>query len=351
MYGIFLPIILLQNGYSLDVVLLFLILSSIVTIATSWFGQRLLNRKNVIYFTVVGILAEVGLLLLLLVQAEQSLFILLLIVTFEGLYFAFYYLSYYAITVHYTSKETTGRNIGNLTISIGLASIIAPLIGSHILGDSQSTLIIISIIILLTSLIPLNRIATPEVEERSKEDIQIFEIKLHVFNYSISSIFEVTVFTLWSIFAYVNDFTLLSIGSIIAATAGTRIIISYLIKDHLSNVPLRKFLMSIAVIGIAATSVYRFYIPSDIFITNMLMSLFYVIFQISVQTEIINSFKGNRTYYSSALLQMTTFTTRIPIYIIAIIIGLHNIILLPVLATIAYLLTNYRNLHIIWNAK
>lgn len=339
-YSIFVPVILLKNGYSLGLVLLFLIFSSSITIVSSYIGQRVMAGKNVIYFNILAVISEVCLLLLM-VKTGFALWVFLLIVLFEGFYYAFYYLSYFAITVHYTSQERTGTNLGNLTIAVAFASIIGPLLGSYILTGSKIYLIITAIATLLVSLIPLTRIAKPDVEGLNSGKIDFREIKKYIFNYGVMASFEVVIFVLWGVYAYISNFTLLNIGLIAVATSVARITLSHIIKEKLVEKNFRKKVMALSVLGVILVSIYRFYIPSHIVITNFLMAFFYVGYQLGAQTAIINQFKGNRTYYSSMLLQVTSFSIRIPVYLLAFVIGLRSIILLPVAVGTAYLLLNF----------
>lgn len=345
-YSIFVPVILLQNGYSLNLVLGFLILSSGVTIVSSYLGQRIMAGRNAIYFNILAVLSEIFLLILL-IGNQVSRIVFVLMVLFEGFYYAFYYLSYFAITLHYTSKKMTGNNLGNLTITIAIASIVGPLLGSYILSGSKVKLIITAIGALFLSLVPLLRIVNTDIDSISSGKIGIKEIGSNILNYGITASFEVVVFVLWGIYAYINDFTLVSIGLIVVATSLARIGVSLFLKKKLFNKKFRDLAMLICVSGIGVTSVYRYLIPENIILTNFAMSLFYVGFQLAVQTSILNRLKGNRTYFSSMILQATTFSVRIPIYILALLIGLKSIILLPVITGLIYILLNlsdFRNL-------
>ena len=338
-YSIFVPVILLKNSYPLSLVMVFLILSSVVTIVSSYLGQRIMAGKNVIYFNILAVLSEISLLLIL-IKSGFSTVAFLLLILFEGFYYAFYYLSYFAITMHYTSEETTGNNLGNLTITIALASITGPLIGAYILAGSKIKLITTAIGALLLSLIPILRIVKTDIEGLESEETNIGNIKKELINYSLMSSFEVVIFVLWGIYAYTNDFTLLSIGFIVVATSIARIAVSLSVKKKLVNQEFREIVMFFSVLGIIFTSIYRFYVPQNIIITNILMSLSYVGFQLGVQTSVINKMKGNRTYYSSMILQATTFSTRIPVYILTFFLGLKNIILLPVAFSSLYIILN-----------
>lgn len=342
LYSVFVPVMMLRNGFSLDMVLLFLVLSSVVTIFSSWVGQRYLRGRNVLVFNVVAVLSEISLLVLLSFGGFSGL-IFTGIFLFEGFYYAFYYLSYWSITTHYTSKENTGDNLGNLTITVALASIIGPLLGSTILDGSQLMLNSLAAIVLLLSLLPILKVSKPEVRDIKSGKIKVRDIVEEIAVYSIAASFEVILFVLWSIYAYINNYSLLNVGFIFSAIAVARIIISTLIKSKLNEKSFRKKVMTASTLGIMATSIYRYYLPEHIILTNLLMATFYVVFQLGAQTKIINQFKGSQTYYSSMLLQINTFTTRIIVYILALTIGLKNIILFPLIAGIIYLMLNLRN--------
>jgi len=133
----------------------------------------------------------------------------------------------------------------------------------------------------------------------------------------------------------------LNIGLIISAISVARIVLSALIKERLSNKVFRKKVMLLSVLGLMATSLYRYYVPESILLTNALMALSYVGFQLGAQTAVINGLKGGKTYYSSMILQVNTFATRIIVYLLAFIIGLRSIILLSVAAGTAYLALNH----------
>lgn len=339
-YSIFLPVLMLQNGYGLNWVLLFLILSSGVTIISSYLGQKFMQEKNVLYFNLASVISQL-ILLILLNFSGFSKIVFTAIFLLEGFYYSFYYLYYWSTTTYYTSEHTTGRNLGNLTITVALASIIGPLMGSIILEGSQTLLTGIAATSLILSLIPLLKISTPKVENKEAGKIDWKSIGKELIDYSIMSSFEVSIFVLWGIYAYINDFTLVEIGAIVVATSLARILISSSIKNRLSDEEVRQKIMSVAVLGIILTSIYRYLAPEQILFTNVLMSLFYVGFQLGTQTSIINSFKGGKTYYSSMILQINTFVTRILIYLLVFIIGLKTTILLPVMTGLLYLSYNY----------
>lgn len=339
-YSIFLPVMMIKNGYGLNWVLLFLVLSSLVTILSSYLGQRIMQGKNVLVFNLLSVGSQLGLLTLLNFSGfSRPVFIAIFVL--EGFYYSFYYLYYWSTTTYYTSKTTTGRNLGNLTITVALASAIGPLLGSFVLEGSQTLLTVFAGTFLVLSIIPLFKISTPEVENSQAVKINWREITGRLVDYSIMSSFEVSVFVLWGIYAYLNDFALIEIGGIVVATSLARILVSAAIKEKLSDRSLRLKVMQFSAMGVIGTSVYRYILPEHILYTNILMSLFYVGFQLGAQTGIINSFKGGKTYYSSMILQADTFATRILIYGVVFFVGLKTSILLPVFTGTLYIVMTY----------
>jgi len=111
-----------------------------------------------------------------------------------------------------------------------------------------------------------------------------------------------------------------------------------IIKNRLENKKFRSYLKIISVIGLAVFSLYRYYSPTHIIITNFIIAMVYLAFQLSVSTSVFEKIKGYQAYYSTMILSVTTFSTRMVIIGIVFAIGLKNTILLPIALAPVYLL-------------
>ncbi len=341
LYRTFVPILLLKSGFSMNQVLLYTLGYVIIIILTSISCVKFLSKKNVIFFNILGIISELFLLFLLLPE-KISILILFGVILFEGFYYGFYYLSYNSIFNFYNSSKKTSNNLGNLQIAMGIASGIAPLIGAILLGINEFWFYAVSILFLLISIIPLMRIVNEDINGKSQEKVKIKSIRKELFNISLLGSFEVSIFILWALYVYVEGYSLLLIGFIPATQTFTNVILTYTIKKRLADIKLRNTIKYLSIVGIIIFSIYRYYLPNYIIFTNIILGLLFTAFSLGVNSDIYEKVKGYQTYYSSMLIDVSSFSGWVIIVSLTFIIGLKNIILAPILIGIIYLITNLK---------
>ena len=337
LYNLFLPIVLLKNGYTITQVLLFLLLSSIATIITSYIAYRLFLHKKVIYFNIIAILSELTLLILLSFD-YFSLPIFILILLFETFYFSFYYLSHHAIIAHYTSKKQTANNLGNLTIASSFGSMMAPIAGALLLTKSKIQFILTATSFLIISLLPLFKIIHTDINGIKQPKIKIKVIKKDLIEYFFINYCEIIIFVFWAIYAYTLNMPLVNIGLITAASSFSSILFIYLIKQKLSDTTFKNKTIIISILGISIFSIYRYLFPTHIIFTNLAFGFLFASYSLALSTTIMNKLKKHQTYYSSMLLNMVAFSARTLATLTVFIIGLKNIILLPIITLPIYLI-------------
>ncbi|OGH82250.1 MAG: hypothetical protein A2469_01660 [Candidatus Magasanikbacteria bacterium RIFOXYC2_FULL_40_16] len=335
MYSVFVPIIMLKNGYSLNLVFSYILLSSIVTIICSYIAQKTFHHHRVIFFNYLAIIAEI-ILLLLLNYSKITGAVFAGILIFEGAYYGFYYISYFSIINHYSKKKHTGKNVANAANALNLAGIIPPLIGAFVLGYSTVFLIAISIFFLSISIIPLLKINKDDINGFNLPKIKFKEIKRELFNYSILSALEVIIFTFWAIYAYESGWPLIDIGLIAVASSFANVIITEKIKNRLMEKDLRQKIKYISAILIIVLSIYRFCLPGHIIITNFLFGIVYLLFYLNIETELFIKLENKQTYSSSYLTLVSCFISRFFMVAILFFIGLKYVILLPIPLMLIY---------------
>ncbi|MDP2684780.1 MAG: MFS transporter [bacterium] len=340
MYAIFVPIILLKNGYSLNLVLAYLLLSSLVTTISSYISQKTFQHHRVIFFNYLAIIAEIFLLLMFSFSHYTAL-IFTGILVFEGLYYGFYYISYLSIINHYSKHNHTGINIGNVTSALTLAGMIAPLIGALLLGYGTIYLIITSAFFLFISILPLFKINKDDINGFDRPKIKIKEIKKELFAYIIMSSVELVIFTMWSIYAYIDGLSLLQISSIAIAASFANLVVTQKVKTRLMQKGVRHKIKYLSIILIIILSLYRFYLPEHILITNFLFGIVFLLFYMNTETELFTKLQKTQTYHSSAIANMTCFMSRAVVALITLIIGIKYIILLPIPLVIIYFFSVY----------
>lgn len=343
LYRTFVPIVLLKSGFSINEVLMYTLCFALIAVISSYISVNIMKKKNIILINIFAILSEI-ILLFLLFPNKIPYYYFLLIIFFEGLYYGFYYMSYQPIITHYSSKKNIGKNIGNLGIIGNLSNLIAPIIGGLILTFNKIYFIIISITFLILSIFPLIKIVKTDINGHNLPIIKIKKIKLELFNVMITSVFEVTIFFIWAILIYVEGASILQISYIPAAVAFSNIFVTQLIKNKLINFKFRNWIKIIGILGIAVVSIYRYYFMDNILLTNILMGFFFMIYSYGVNHELISKLKGYQTYYSARLQQITSFGPWIFIILLTLIIGLNNIILLPIFFAILYFVVNFKTI-------
>lgn len=337
LYSVFVPIIMLQNGYSLTLVLLFLLLSAGVTVVTSAAAAHYSRERRVIFFHLVGVMAEMALLLLL-STGKYSLPVFLGLLAFEALYFTFYYLAYFSILSHFNKKEKTATNIGNTQIAVHLAGIAVPLLGALLLGQSAIILGAVATVFLIASLIPIIRLSRVDINGEAKPKIEWRDARKEALEYMILSAIEIVVFTLWAIHVYLSGFTLLAVATIPVAEALVRVAITQNIKDKIQARRYREKIKQLALLFIMLTSLYRFLFPEHILATNLLFGLFYMLLNLTIETDIFEKLKSYRTYHAAAALSIIAFAARAAVVVAALFIGLQYTLLLPILLALIYFL-------------
>lgn len=343
LYMVFVPILLLNNGFSINQVLLYLLLYSFIAIIISFVSYFFVKKRNIIFINILAIISEV-LLLFLLFPKQISHFSYLLIILFEGFYYGFYYMTYQPIITHYTTKKNIGKNIGNIGILNNLANMIAPILGGILLIFNKIYFILISLIFVVLSMIPLLKIVKTDINGHNLKKIKISEIKVEILNQIFKSTFAVTLFSIWAIYIYVKGATILDISYIPASIAVSNIVITYFIKDRLKEFGFRNWMKILGICGIMLVSIYRFFYLDYILLTNILIGFFFIIYYYCVDYEFLTKTKGYQTYFSSLIQQNTNFGPSILIVLLIFLVGLQNIILLPVFIAILYFIVNFKSL-------
>ena len=335
LYSIFVPIILLQNGYSLTQTLLFLLLSAWVTIITSLWAVKALQKQRVILFNVIGVLAEITLLVLL-TRPEYSLFAFAGILTFEALYFTFYYLAYYSIFNHFNDAQKTSANLGNTQIAIHLSSLVVPLIGALLLGKSTGWLVLVTAVFLLASLFPILQLSAMDINGERRQKIRLWTTRKEILEYAILSGIEIVIFTLWAIYAFRLGFSLVVISSIPIAEAVVKILITQNIKNRLQHVRQRETIKRLAFVSLILASLYRYFLPGHILVSNLLFGFLYMILHLTIETGLFQKLKGGQTYQASAFVSVVAFASRSIVILLTLVVGLKYALLLPIPLALGY---------------
>ncbi|MDO8499631.1 MAG: hypothetical protein Q7S66_03150 [bacterium] len=337
LYAIFVPIILLKNNYPLEIVLALILCSSFVTVLTSYLSERVFRHKRAILFNILAVMTEIFLIILLSYN-YISIYIFLGIITCEGLYYGFYYISYRSIINHYTSHKKIGKNLGNINIALTVAGIITPVVGALLLDINTIYLIIIIAVFLALSIVPLIQLTDADINGQDLPVIPLKTAGKELLEFSILSGIEIIVFNLWAIYAFINNISLVMIGTIAVAGSVANIFITEELKERLNKARTRRNIKILVAFIIMAASVYRYILPGHILATNIVFGAAFLLMQLSIDVSLLNKLKGYQTYRSSAIISVVAFMSRAVMVILAFVLGLKYIILAPIVLCLGYVL-------------
>jgi MFS family permease len=231
--GVFVPIILLQLGYSVGDVILYFFIYHVFDVPLNflahWMTMKIGARKVIIWATVFVIAYFIGIFSLSL----GNWLLLVLIALFSALYDTFYWVAHLYYFMQ-TSKndDNVSRDVSSLYIVRKIAGVIAPIIGAAIfIFLGQKVLIVTSIIFFAISVIPLfyfkNSLDKPKKVISYREFLSDWKtVKDYLYSgmYSIHAAIE---FIIWPIFIYVVFSSIESVAALSVIVSLTTAIFTY----------------------------------------------------------------------------------------------------------------------------
>lgn len=337
LYSVFVPILLLKNGYPLTAVFLFLLFSAVVTILSNITGVKFLKLQKIFYFNFLSSLAELGLIMLLLVNSfHYAVFVLLFLL--DGFYYAFYYLSYRGIIISHTSGQNSFKNTINVSMAVEWAGLITPILGAILLSLGKPYLLFAGALLILISLVPIYKVLHHEIEIRKNSFPSISALKYPLLYYGLVGSVQTVLFTLWGIFIYLSNYSLFYVSLIPASTSVLSLILLKTLKEKTGSPALSKNLILTGLLLVALVSVWRFLSPSYILFSNILASLAFLFLRVPVEAKLYDQLKDHDLYYSSALMEIVPFTAVILTLIVVMFLGLKYALLLPIFYLPIYIL-------------
>jgi len=153
--GVFIPIFLLETGFSLQHVLLFLILNFAFFAFFSPLASIIETKIGNKHTIAIG-LPTMIVFFILLFSLQQFWWPLPMLSMVYGLAMALYWVPFNSYFTVYTDRRHRGQNIGMLTAIPRMTSAIAPLLGGFaIVGYGFGVLLLVGCVLLFMSLVPL----------------------------------------------------------------------------------------------------------------------------------------------------------------------------------------------------
>lgn len=152
--GVFIPIYLYTNGFSIFDILLFQLIISLTFILLAPYGAKLISKIGEKHAMIVASFFEIVFFLLIRFLPEYT-WLLYVLPIFFGIEMILYNISYHLVFTQNSHEKNRGSEVANIGILVVLAGIISPYIGGLIAGFNFSILFTVSAGLILLSSIPL----------------------------------------------------------------------------------------------------------------------------------------------------------------------------------------------------
>jgi MFS family permease len=298
MIAIFIPIFLLNLGYTISQLLIFFMLFNVFDLPLNFLAKYLIEKIGARKVIILGTIFSVFYFITLYTIGPSDWTLIILLALFGALYDAFYWVGHiYLFMKCNRNTKSVNKDTSILYIVKKLATFIAPIIGAGILiYFEKNILILVSIILLLLSSWPLFKIK--DIDDKPKRTTTFFkffktwsDIKEYFF-YSLASFHWVSEGIIWPIFIYTIFATVESVAIIPVIVSMTTLIFTYFAgKFTNKNRPL---IMSIGAFLVASTWIARILIESNIFyfVSVFLIGIFIVLYSLPLDSQLFE--KGEK---------------------------------------------------------
>lgn len=295
--AIFIPILLLQMGFSIPHVILYFFIYNLIDVPLNIFARNLVIKYGAREVIFLGIIFQIiG--MFILYFGNFSFGLLLTLAFVLAGYDTFYWVAHWFVFNEcVTTTKKVGSKVSGLFIVRKFASLVSPLIGAgFLIFLSKNYLLIVSIVFLFLSLIPLFRLKLNYVVPKKKMSFKKFfsysENKKD-YTYVFMSHFNGAVETvLLPLFVFVVFGSIGSVGFLpVIATVSSIIFVFYVGKmtDNLDS----NLLIFIGALFLTFFWILRILLPnlSLIYLTSLLMGFFTVFINVPIDSNLVRNGK------------------------------------------------------------
>ncbi len=232
--AVFIPILLLVSGFSLDTVILYYFFYFMIDVFLNFLARLFIIKFGARICIIIATLATIVFFVILSqISNSDSLVFLGILALLAAIYDSFYWVSHLFLFMEIEKKEkNTKVGTGFLYAIRKFGTLLGPIVGAlFLIFISEDALIFVSILFFVISVIPLFRLK--QVNDKPKEVIPLSIKKFNssdrfVFvNHFIWSMHRVAESTIWPIFIFVVFETIQSVAAISIIASITSIIFSY----------------------------------------------------------------------------------------------------------------------------
>lgn len=319
--SVFIPIILLKTGYSLNEVILFYLIFNIFNLPLNFFAHFFTYRFGAKKATALGTIAYIIFFILFYSLTPGNWPLLIFMAFFVSLYDALYWVSHIYFFVKCSPhKNNIQRDNSLLYIAKKFAGVLAPLFGALIIiFTTEHILILCSIIILILSLWPLFQIR--DIDDRPKHPPVSFraffsswrDLKEYLIT-AFNSFHVVAEGMIWPIYIYTIFESVQSVAAIPIIVSLTTMIFTYF-SGHVKKSNRETMIVTGAAL-IALTWITRLLFSNAIFyfITIFLIGLFTILISLPLESTIFEKAEKKDILTASTYRNLFAMAPRILFY-------------------------------------
>lgn len=300
--GIFIPIYLLELGFTLDTVIIFMVLMLLSLAAFSPFAAKISSRFGLKHTILLSVPVLICVLALLMVIPGLNPVLLLMIAVFYGIQKSMYWVPLHSEFVRNTDKIHESEEVGNMIALPKIAAILAPTIGAAVLQYfGFPILFTLVIFLMILSVGPL--FATGDYKRYFSFDLKKIEFGLNKNLYLahlIQGVFYISELFMWPVFIYLTFGSLLSVG-IAFTLSGLGIAIFTFFMGRISkNISHRK-LLALGAIGYSITWFSRLFVTTvwGAFLVSFIGGMFAAIISIIIYITFCEFARNNNEVNSA----------------------------------------------------
>ena len=353
--SVFIPIYLIDLGYSVQTVFQWLLVLFISFTITIFLSTYLTNKIGFIYTFYIRFLFLISHLGLLLLLPEHS-YLLFIIAILTGMEWSLFWIPFNILFVRNTQQEKTGTALSKLTAYPMILSLFSPLIGAFIVTKfGFPTLFIISMILVSLATIPL----FPLKSERTDFKFTFTHAKEIYYKYKaffkteiVARLAEDTG-SVWSIFVYLQLASKFDVGIVSAITSVAGILFVLTIGKLTDNWN-KHHLLKIGSISITIVWIASFIIgttsanPWLFYLATFAMGISFKTFMIPYRTLLWNSGRRDDAQFI-VLRELPSFIGRIILFGAAVVLYDKLAVLLLIIGVVFlyFVLTDSRKLEVL----
>lgn len=295
--SIFIPILLLQMGFSISNVILYYVIFNAIDVPFNFVARNLTIRYGAREVIFIGIIFQIIAFFILYFGNFSFALLLALAFVLAG-YDTFYWVAHWFVfNACVKTEKKVGKKLGALRIVRKFASLVSPLIGAgFLIFLNKQYLLIVAIVFLFLSLIPLYKLklkyVVPKNKLKFKEFFSFAENKRDNFYIFMNQFSEVAEGVLLPLFVFITFGSLGAVGTLPVIATITSIIFVFYVGRWTDkfNANLLIFLGSL-VVGLLW--ILRIFFPSLglIYLTALFMGIFGTLVNLPIDSNLI---KGGR---------------------------------------------------------